>query len=770
MTSRIELNHGWEFRRLHPAVETWRPVELPHSPFVADPDGQNHWFGLCEYRRPLQWPQPLGDQRCVLYIGAAMHTAHVFVDGREVAVHRGGYLPFEVDLTDSVRSGTAGELMLQLDNRDDPEVPPGKPFDELDFCWFGGLYRGAELRIKPALHITDPVGAGQVASGGVFIRTLSLTDSAATIAVKTQLRNTGRASGALVVRTDILHRGTKVASALSPQAAVASGQAIDIEQTLTIAEPARWSPDAPHLHEARVTVQDEHGTELDGTTVRFGIRRIGFSRSGGFVINGRRMRLRGTNRHQEMPGVGYAVPRAAQFRDARRIKDAGFDYVRLAHYPQSPDFLDACDELGLVVMTGIPGWQFIGNAVFRELCCQVARDLIRRDRNHPCVVLWELSLNETAMDDAFMARLHAIGHEEYPGDQMFTCGWIDRYDVFIHSRQHGRIHTWQNGDKALVIAEYGDWEYYARDEGFDQKTGAGVFDRWSTARQFRRDGERGLSRQVLNHTAALNDTLASPAVLDGQWAIFDYARGYDPVRAAAGILDVFRLPKFSYHFYRSQRDPDTHDSGSAAKPMVFIASHWLPGSNLRVTIFSNCEKVELKLNGIVVGRQRPAQTHFTQNLPHAPFYFHLPCFTPGVLEATGYIDGQPHATHAVATPGAPHQLQLTIDDLGVSPAGNESDVLLAHARVVDASGRLCVESSAPVTFALTGAELWAPAEVNAEAGIGSTVVRVPSDAPGFELRARAMIAAKLVGAVVQWRRPEPRAGRTTLVSLARSGP
>ena len=518
---------------------------------------------------------------------------------------------------------------------------------------------------------------------------------------------------------------------------LAAGAADHAELTLEISNPQPWSPESPALYHLRLEVIDAADRVLDHRVERFGVRRISFSRSGGFEINGRRVRLRGTNRHQEYPHAGYAVPRAAHHRDARRIKEAGFDYVRLSHYPQSPHFLDACDELGIVVMNAIPGWQFVGGSRFCELCERNVRDLVRRDRNHPCVVLWELSLNETAMPEELMARLHQAGHEEYPGDQMFTCGWIDRYDVFIHSRQHGQIHTWSHGDKAMVVAEYGDWEFYAMNEGFDQKTGAGVFDRWSNSRHLRGEGERALRQQAWNHTIALNDTLACPAVLDGQWAVFDYARGYDPVRAACGVMDVFRLPKFSYWLYRSQRDPSEGGAGWQGGAVVFIASHWTPRSDPRVVVFSNCEEVELRLNGKRLARARPALTWMTQHLPHPPFVFDLPQFTPGTLEAAGYVAAKAVATHRVRTPDEPQALEIVLDHLGVQARTGESDLLLAHAHLVDASGVLCVEETARIAFSLEGdAAIVGPSEVTAEAGIGSVVIRVPALGRGFVLQAR----------------------------------
>ncbi len=733
------LDRDWEFRRCDAAAaETaWARVDLPHSPFVADLDGREHWFGLCEYRRQLQVPCPAQHERRVLHVGAAMHTATVLLDGRELARHEGGYLPFEVDLTDVLADGTAHTLVLRLDNRDNADVPPGKPYAELDFCWYGGLYRGVELRTLPALHITEAISAGEVGGGGVFLRTLAADAASATVSAKVHVRNADAAPRRFRVQVELLRDGQIVSSVLSGQRELAPGAAVHVEQELALAKPALWSPASPALHEAVVSVLDGEQV-VDERTLRFGVRRFGFNRSGGFTVNGERLRLRGTNRHQEFPRVGYALPRAAQWRDARRIKEAGFDYVRFSHYPQSPDFMDACDALGIVVMNAIPGWQFCGGEKFQDACVENARQLVRRDRNHACVALWELSLNETPMPEPFMARLHAAGHEEFPGDQMATCGWIDRFDVFIHSRQHGQIHTWKNGDKALVVAEYGDWEFYAANEGFDQTTGAGVLAAWANSRHFRGEGERALRQQAYNHAVALDDTLASPAVLDGQWTVFDYARGYHPLRAACGVMDIFRLPKFSYHFYRSQRDPAERGAGWTGGATVFVATHWTPASDPRVTVFSNCEEVELSLNGRAVARKRPDVTWRTQHLPHPPFVFDLPRFEPGELVAVGYVGGEEVARHVVRTPEAPARLVTVIDTLDMAPAAGESDVVAVHARIVDAHGTLCAAAEDEVTFTLAGgAEIVGPAVVKAEAGIASIVVRVPAGGTDWQVAAHA---------------------------------
>ncbi len=754
MTRTVNLADGWSFRRLGESSrkEPWQQVALPHSPFVSDLDGRNHWFGECEYRRTLEPVPRAAGERVILFVGAAMQTARVFVNDREAGHHAGGFLPFEIDLTAALPDHGPAELLLRLDNRENADIPPGKPYEELDFCWYGGLYRNVELRLRPELHITEAIAANVRAGGGIFLRTLAATPAAATIRVETHVGNTSAMDRRCRVRVEFAQQGVIAASASSGLVTIPALGAQSVGLELTVENPQRWSPDMPHLYDVTISLRDSENRGLDEQRVRYGIRRIAFSRSRGLTINDRRVRLRGTNRHQEMPGVGYAVPRAAQYRDALRIKEAGFDYVRLSHYPQSPEFLAACDELGIVVMNCIPGWQFLGGERFIEACVENARQLIRRDRNHACVILWELSLNETPMDSTLAERLHATGHEEYPGDQMFTCGWMDHYDVFIHSRQHGQIHTWSRGDKALVVAEYGDWEYYAQNDGFDQATGAGVYDPRTNSRQLRRDGERGLRQQAWNHQQALNDTLSSPAVLDGQWAVFDYARGYDPNRAAVGVMDVFRLPKYSYYFYRSQRDAGEPVAGRPAPHEIFIASHWTPASDLRVVVFSNCDEVELRLNGTVVARRLREATALAQHLPHPPHFFDLPHFTPGTLEAIGYVGDKPRARHRVSTPGPAAALELVVDDAGIFPRPGEPDVLIAHARVVDAAGNLGVEETQVITFAVEGAILVHGPTVAAEAGIASVVLRLPPQSHGFTLTATSRAAGKIIPASLDWKR------------------
>lgn len=743
------LTTGSKFRQ-QPLVSDWRfrlreegagevSVDLPHSPFAADLDGNDLWFGVCEYSRRVVVPTHGEGERVALYVGAAMQITKVLVDGVEVGGNVGGYLPFEIDLTRFVFGKSEVEVTIELDNRHHESVPPGKPIEELDFCWYGGLYQGVELRVYPTIYLTDSIHSGP-AAGGVFIRTESIVDGTATLAVSAKIANASSDDAAVELRWQLADAdGHEVLRYHSPVATVLADNSYAFEASLMVPNAHLWSPASPNLYRLTAVLLRVGGEEvLDQWTVTCGIRRIAFSRSGGFVINGRQQRLRGVNRHQDFPRVGYAAPRAAQYREAQRIKEAGFDYVRLSHYPQSPHFLDACDQFGLVVTNCIPGWQFFGDEAFQQNCAEFARRLVRRDRNHPCVVLWELSLNETTMSVEFMRMMHRIGHEEYPGDQMFTCGWQDEFDVYLHSRQHGAIHTWRNGDKALVVAEYGDWEYYANNEGFDQKSGTGLLDQRSNSRKLRGDGEAGLLRQTLNHVEALNDTQASPAVLDGLWSMNDYPRGYDHHRAACGLMDSFRLPKFSYYFFRSQRDATESGTHWEGGPMVFAATHWrtpLPDSQLWV--FSNCDTVELRVNGAEFAPAKRPEFSNWSALPHPPFVFSDVDFESGELEALGRINGQIVARNLVRTPETPAWLKLWTDEANISCRPGESDLLMVHAGLYDAADTLCIDEVVIVEFeGSQSVDIIGPRLIRTEAGIASIVVRVPAAASPFRLRVR----------------------------------
>jgi beta-galactosidase len=392
--------------------------------------------------------------------------------------------------------------------------------------------------------------------------------------------------------------------------------------------------------------------------------------------------------------------------------------------------MDACDELGIVVMNCIPGWQYFNrtDARFTELQYENIRRMMRRDRNHPCVLLWESSLNETDMPTPFIARSHAIAHEELPGDQTFSCGWSDGYDVFIQARQHGGCT--KETSRPCVVSEYGDWEYYAQNAGLNQTAWSNLVPDHANSRQLRWHGEARLLQQATNFQEAHNDNRKTIAFADGLWVMFDYNRGYAPDIESSGCADLFRVPKPSYHFFRSQRSATPQANGALNGAMVFIASQWTPASDTAVRVFSNADEVALSLNGAVIARQRPDTDRLSTHLAHPPFTFRLPSFTPGLLEATAFIAGRPVASHSVRTPRAPTRLQLRIDDQGRPFGARGKDVAFLHASLVDDTGTLAVDAWENVAFGTTGSlALIGANPYSSEAGIASVLLATESRRP-----------------------------------------
>jgi beta-galactosidase len=734
--SRVDFNPGWRFFLGDvPGAEDaafddrqWNAATLPHTArieaLVTGPPGSDtyQWQGLCWYRKRFSLgPEAAG--RCVfLAFEGAMNVADVWLNGEHLGQHMGGWLPFGFDISDKVRVGAENLIAVRLGNRDNAETGP-KPLAQLDFNSYHGIYRNVRLTIKDRLHITDPILAERPASGGIFVTYPEVSTDAARVSVQVHVRNAGTAARDFRVRTLLLDdKGLAAAESFSDRIHLTAGENRDVTQDLRVLAPALWSPSHPDLYTLRTELVED-GAVVDDEITRIGIRRIAISTEG-FSINGERMFLRGTNRHQEYPYVGYALSDAAQYRDARKIKDAGFDYIRLSHYAHAPAFMDACDELGLVVMNCIPGWQFFNrdDPKFTEIQYDNCRRLVRRDRNHPCVILWEVSLNETDMPAEFIRTTHAIAHEEYPGNQCFTCGWTKGYDVFIQARQHGGCKDVT--DRACVVSEYGDWEYYAQNAGLHQEAWANLAPDQANSRQLRWHGEAALLQQATNFQEAHNDNRRTIAFADGLWVMYDYNRGYAPDIEDSGCMDIFRLPKFSREFFRSQRGPGERLVRAESGPMVFIASYWIPTSSTSVRVFSNCEEVELSLNGALVERRRPDTGRMSTNLAHPPFTFRLERFQAGILEAVGYIGGRAVARHAVRTPGVVERLQLRVDESGRPFAMGGKDVAFLWAALSDANGTTVPDAWDNVSFGGTGdVTLVGANPFSSDAGIASVLVQ-----------------------------------------------
>lgn len=724
------------------ADSSWEKVAVPHparlEALVTDKDAHQQWEGLCWYRKTFTLPRRSAGQVVQLRFEGAMNLAEVFVNGQKRAQSLDGYTPFVVDLSDLARDHVLEPvtIALRLDNHASDLTGP-KPLESLDFHLYHGLYRTVSLSIQPPLHLTDEIADNRPAAGGVFVTYPEISETSATIATQASVRNAATKPARFSVTATLRDlSGRELAHVDSPAAELPPGQTRDVSTRLTLASPKLWSPAEPNLYLLDVAVVSR-GQVVDTKRERIGLRRAALQ-PGGLVLNGKKIFLRGVNRHQEHPYVGNALSANAQYRDAYRIKQAGFDYIRLSHYPQDPAFMAACDELGLVTMDAILGWQYNpGTPEFMANRLAASRALVRRDRNHPSTLFWELSLNETSMTPEFIAALHAAGHEEFPGDQMFTAGWMTGFDLKGTARQHGSTKEFADATFPAFVSEYGDWEYYAQNAGLNQEAWQNLQQVERTSRQLRGDGEVRLLQQATNLQEAHNDNRSTQALADGYWVMFDYNRGYAPDLESSGIMDIFRLPKFSYYFFQSQRDATEVRPGVFGGPMIFIASYWTAQSPTDVRIFSNGEEVELWLNGRSLGRQKPDQNRLTTHLAHPPFTFHVGKFEPGELHAAAYLAGKTVAEQVVRTPRAPHHLALDVD-LSGRPLGRDGDLVFLHARVVDAAGTVVPDAALPVKFTVDGdAQLIGDNPIAAEAGIASILLKTGTHAGQIRLHATA---------------------------------
>ncbi len=734
------FNAGWQFHRFA-APETdprdlapadWEEVTLPHTTRVEPRVVNDQWQGFAVYRKRFDTDPQWRGKRVWLRFEGAMNVARVSLNGKMLVEHLGGYLPFVVDLSEILQPGS-NELIVQLDNRDNAITGP-KPLKLLDFNTYGGLYRDVTLVVKEPVHITDEILEATPAGGGIFVTYPEVTTTRARIAVKTHVRNRSSRSTQLRVLQSLWQDDRQVAEMASNKQSLRSAGAIDVNLQLTVDQPQLWSPQSPALYWL-VTRVESDGRIVDEQRTRIGIRSIEFA-GGSFRINGQPLYLRGVNRHQEYPYVGYAIPAEADYRDAKRIKEAGFDLVRLSHYPHSRHFMAAADELGLVLLDAIPGWQFFNpDPAFERQVLQTCRDLVRRDRNHPSVIAWECSLNETQMPVSLVKRLDAIVHEEYPGSQAYSAGWQnDGYDIYLQARQH-RLEHYEKPDRPYFVSEYGDWEYYALNAGFQQHAWADLQPVARTSRQALDAGEARLLQQATNNQEAHNDNLGTPAFGDGYWAMFDYNRGYADDLETSGTMSLERVPKFNYQFFRSQRDAQEVSALYESGPFVHIANYWQPGSTRQVRVFGNVDEVELRLNGRSLGRRSADRDRISDRLRHAPFTFALQDFEPGALEAVGYRQGRVLAWHRVVTPEAVAAVEIELDSAGIC-GGPQEDLLFARARLVDRNGTVVPQSGSEVVFAMeAGGVLIGPASQSTEAGIASALLRTDSRQESVRIKA-----------------------------------
>lgn len=726
-----------EFARLE--QRQWEKVELPHTPQVEPLTVLHQWQGVCYYRKHLSVSSREAEGRLWLEFEGAMHLADVWINGRHMMQHAGGYTPFVIDATGVLHAGEDNEVLVRLDNRDNPLIPPGKPLGSLDFNYFGGIYRDVNLIAKSGVHLTDPIQSRR-AESGIFVTYPQVSAEKAVVRIHAEVCNAEATEKDAALRHTLYEwktgkgRGRKVAVAEEAvRLAPGTDKGVNLEMALT--GPRLWYPDAPNLYLLLTEVLCD-GKVTDTEETRIGIRRVDMSQQQGCVINGKPYKLVGANRHQEYPYVGYALSDNAQYRDMYQMRANGFNVVRLGHYPQDVSTLDACDELGLLAIEPIPGWQFFNrDTTFIALTHRDVRDLIRRDRNHPSVIMWETTLNESWPPEEWKDAVVKLAHEEYPGDQCFTSGdtyGYDGFDVCYNDWEDG-FRRPNNTSKPSFIREYYDYEFGGH---------------YSTSRVRRGDGERAQLQNLWNAQWSWNRYVADyPKTMGGAvWSMHDYNRGCCDNICYSGLADLFRLPKFGLSFFRTQVPAGAWTPAGKMPYEVFVASYRADEMSDTLMVLGNVEEVRLLLNGREIARKGPDNGPSTEYVTSAdggnaehlecpPFTFMNVPREKGVLVAEGYAGGKKVAVCTVRTPEErAARLAISYFESG-RPAGRH-DLIIVNVELLDGNGTLCPQNHVPVRLAvLSGGEVVGPADYASECGVSSFLVRT-ADVSRLVLEAR----------------------------------
>ncbi len=577
------LCNGWEF------VPNWSDafaagdgeaqlVRVPHTVKELPLHYADHesYQMVCGYRRKLDLGRELEGKRLFLQFDGAAHIATVFVNGREMMTHRSGYTAFRVEITDTVTLGGENLVSVRLDTRENPEVPPFGYV--IDYLTYGGLYREIWLDVREPSYIED-----------VYLTTPTLTALRLEPAV-------ARGEGCLL-KVEVTKGGRLIASA--------SGSP-DEELLLDCPGVKPWAPERPVRYTCMVSLMKE-GKTLDVKTVKFGFRTAEF-KADGFYLNGKKTFLRGLNRHQCYPYVGYAVPESLQREDARILKEElSCNAVRTSHYPQSQYFIDECDKRGLLVFTELPGWQHIGNDSWKDQAVENVREMVMQYRNHPSIILWGVRINESQDDDEFYRRTNALAHALDPSRATSGVRYTEKsslledvysYNDFSHTGDNPgckpKKAVTPDTNKALIITEHNGHMHPTKS-----------YDPWMKRQS-----------QALRHARVLSD-----AASDGGhagcfgWCMFDYPThkdfGSGDRVCHHGVMDAFRNPKLAAYAYASQGE------GApvlASGTLMDIGDY--PGGQIgEAAVFTNGDSVSLYKNGAFVTKLKKMDF---AGLPHPP--------------------------------------------------------------------------------------------------------------------------------------------------------
>ncbi len=566
---RIDINNGWlwaeEFNEemVKPSYEEggMESVRIPHTVNVTPLNYfDEHVYQMVScYRKTIDVPAEWKDKKLFITFDAVAHEAEVFVNGVSVAKHSCGYTAFTADISDYLKFGEKNVIAVKCDSRESLNVPPFGFV--IDYMTYGGIYREVHLDVKEKDHIKD-----------VFVS----AGADKMVTVKSDIEGEG---GLVCMITDI------------SSGKVLFAEPCEKNARITVNEAELWSLEKPKLYELTMTLRN--GDKEDTFTTRFGFRDAVF-KTDGFYLNGVKIKLRGLNRHQCWPYVGYAMPKSMQRMDADILKnELGLNAVRTSHYPQSHHFIDRCDEIGLLVFTEIPGWQNIGDEAWKEQAVINTREMVTQYRNHPSIILWGVRINESVDCDELYVRTNKEAHDLDPTRQTSGVRYLKKsslledvyaFNDFSHNGKTAGCEQKKNVtsdmNKPYFISEYNGHMFPTK-----------AF-----------DSELHRQEHALRHCNVLDSVMGNEDILGSfGWCMFDYNThkdfGSGDRVCYHGVTDMFRNPKLAAYAYASQNKelaPVLEVSSS-----MDIGEH-PAGNRGEVYIFSNCDSVKMYKNDVFI--------------------------------------------------------------------------------------------------------------------------------------------------------------------------
>ncbi|HJP78449.1 MAG TPA: glycoside hydrolase family 2 TIM barrel-domain containing protein [Pseudonocardiaceae bacterium] len=688
-----------------------------------DPDS---WQRVWVYRQHFDASPELHAARSFIRLDGVLSAAKVYLNGRLVGVHRGGYLPLTCELS-GILSRSGNVIAVVVDGRWSQDVPPDLPDfakpSAIDFYQPAGIYRPVTVYPEPKSFLRD-----------VFAYPQDVLTADRSCPVQCLVDSNTKVSGKVSLVAELRQGTDLIASTSTEFDDLPHGQHTETLTLTGLSDVRLWDVDDPALCQVRVTLRIA-GKQVDQRTVRIGFRDAQFTLDG-FFLNGRRLKLFGLNRHQWFPYVGGAMPERVQRNDAEILKnELNCNMVRCSHYPQSPAFLDACDELGIMVWEEIPGWGHVGDNPWQQRVLEDVHDMVMRDRNRPSVIVWGTRVNETLGPVILYDRTDQLAQQLDPSRP--TSGAVNGnlgYESPLYPGNTDSPFAFNDYSKPSTPHEQPGLRPPRPDTPYLVTEAIGALVGSPTYR--RTDAVPIQAEQARLH-AAVHDAAAADDRYCGllAWAGFDYPSGsWHSVKGVKypGVVDFFRIPKLGAAFYQSQVDPNV-------RTVIQPAFYWdigtgpsAAGPGKDAVIWSNCEKVVCYLDGKKVATATPRRDLFP-HLAYPPFLVDLtpPNGQRPDLRIDGYLGTNVVTSRQFSADPAFDSLYFQADDSEIVADGQDMTRVVVIAQDRYGSHRPGVTD--PVTFAVDGpGELVGdnPLDFQAAGGAAAVWVRSVKDQPG----------------------------------------